>query len=69
MSDKTLTIDELADVLKMRPETARHKYRRAPATLPPPVLMPGAKSPIWLESTVFAWLKKHESTTEPGGEA
>lgn len=64
MTDKTLDIDQLAEVLHLSPFTIKSALSKNPDRLPPRVQIRGlAKSkPIWLESVVFDWLKTKSLT-------
>ena len=54
---KTMTIDELAPLLKRDVETLRRDLNRRPESLPPKLMIPGSRRLVWLEQDVKAWLQ------------
>jgi predicted DNA-binding transcriptional regulator AlpA len=54
---KTLTINDLAEVLHVKPATIHDRMYRNPKMLPPRLAIPGKSKPLWLEEDVLAWLK------------
>lgn len=54
---KTLTVDDMAALLKRSVSTIRSDVSRRPHTLPPRLIVPGTKAVMWLEADVFAWLE------------
>ena len=60
MSTQTLGIPEIAALLHKSPNTIRRQVSEQPHLLPPRVVIPGSRRVLWLESTVYAWLKRHE---------
>lgn len=65
MADKTLDVDQLAAMLRLQPVTVKSALSKNPERLPPRVQIAGVSKskPIWLESVVFAWLKKRSQAT------
>lgn len=57
MELKTLGVEELAILLKRKPDTIRSDARRRPDTLPPRIIIPGTSKLIWLEEDVANWIK------------
>jgi hypothetical protein len=55
---KTITIDELAPLLKRDVETLRRDLSRRPESLPPRLLIPGTRRLVWLEQDVKEWLRR-----------
>jgi hypothetical protein len=55
---KTMTIDELAPLLKRDVETLRRDLSRRPESLPPRLLIPGTRRLVWLEQDVKEWLRR-----------
>lgn len=54
---KTMTIDDLAVLLKRSPSTVKCDVSRRPHTLPPRLMVPGCKGVMWLEADVQDWLE------------
>jgi hypothetical protein len=54
----TLTIEQLAEVLKKSPRTIRSDMVRSPNSIPPWFKCAGAKKPLWLQSTVTRFLEE-----------
>lgn len=52
----TLDVNGLAEILKKSPASIRSDLSRNPRLLPPRLLI-GCKKPLWLVSTVLAWLE------------
>ena len=55
---RTMTIDELAPLLKRDVETLRRDLSRRPESLPPRLLIPGTRRLVWLEQDVKEWLRR-----------
>ena len=55
MSDRYLTVDDLARLLCLSPGTIRNKLSRG-ESLPPSVRLPGCRRRLWRESQVIKWL-------------
>ena len=53
---KTLNIEELAAKIGKSPRTVRTDMVRRPEAIPRWFKLPGARRPLWLESTVDAFL-------------
>lgn len=58
MSIKTLGVEELAVLLRRKPDTIRSDARRRPNTLPPRIVIPGTTKLLWLEEDVADWIKE-----------
>lgn len=58
MSIKTLGVEELAVLLRRKPDTIRSDARRRPNTLPPRIVIPGTTKLLWLEEDVADWMKE-----------
>lgn len=54
---KTLTVEDMAALLKRSVSTVKSDVSRRPHTLPPRLVVPGTKAVMWLESDVHAWLE------------
>ncbi|NBT00839.1 MAG: hypothetical protein EBS61_09485 [Betaproteobacteria bacterium] len=54
---KTMTINDLAPLLKRDVETLRRDLNRRPESLPPKLMIPGSRRLVWLEQDVKAWLQ------------
>ncbi len=64
--DRTLDAAELgARYLYKTEATVWADLSRAPARLPPPIHIPGARKTLWLESTVVAWLEACQVSEKP----
>jgi len=59
LSDKLLTPKELAELLRLSPETVKADAHRSPHKLPPRFKRPGSNRLLWRQSDVDAWMKKH----------
>jgi hypothetical protein len=57
MELKTLGVEELAVLLRRKPDTIRSDARRRPNTLPPRIVIPGTTKLLWLEEDVADWMK------------
>ena len=55
---KTLTVEDLAAVLHKDVATVAADVSRAPERLPPRLVIPGQKKPLWLEDDVVEWLRQ-----------
>lgn len=53
---KTITIEELAERIGKSPRTVRTDMVRRPHAIPRWFKLPGARKPLWLESTVDEFL-------------
>jgi predicted DNA-binding transcriptional regulator AlpA len=51
-----LTIEDLANILRVSKESIITRRSRAPETLPPSLNLPGHKAPKWRQEDVEAWL-------------
>lgn len=56
MSEKLLTPKDLAELLRLSPETIKSDARRSPEKLPPRFIRPGSNRLLWKQSDVDAWL-------------
>lgn len=58
MSDlpRLLTVDDLADIVHLSPNTVRAKASRCPDALPPPVR--GLSKLLWSPDVVAAWFRR-----------
>jgi predicted DNA-binding transcriptional regulator AlpA len=65
MSERLLTPKDLAEILRLSPETVRADARRAPNKLPPRFKRPGSNRLLWKQSDVDAWLGAIQ-TEKPG---
>ena len=54
----TLTIEQLAEILKKSPKTIRSDMVRSPNSLPRWFKCAGAKKPLWLQATVTQFLEE-----------
>lgn len=54
---KTLTPEDLAQLLHRKAETIKVDVRRRPHTLPPRLRIPGSTKLLWLEADVVAWIE------------
>ena len=63
--DRLLTIDEVADLLRVRPKTIHYNKSQHPERVPPWIRLPGFRSPLWRLKDVLAWIEKGVA----GGEA
>lgn len=61
---RTLTVEDLATLLKRSVSTIKSDVSRRPDTLPPRLVVPGSKAVMWLEADVHAWLDSLRS--KPG---
>lgn len=57
MNLKTLTIEDLANLLKRSVSTIRSDVTRRPQSLPPRLEVPGSRTILWLEQDVLDWLQ------------
>lgn len=39
---------------------------RRPSSLPPSILPPGTRKPLWIVADVIQWLREHPDTSLPG---
>lgn len=60
-SIKTLTIKELATVLKRSPTTIATEVTKAPHKLPPRLKLPGSRKVLWLATDVERWLDEYRT--------
>jgi predicted DNA-binding transcriptional regulator AlpA len=58
MSEKLLTPKELAELLRLSPETIKADARRNPGKLPPRFKRPGSNRLLWKQSDVEEWLRR-----------
>lgn len=56
---KTMNIEELAARIGKSPKTVRTDMVRRPDALPRWFKLPGARKPLWMESTVDQFLLEH----------
>jgi len=54
----TLTIEQLAEILKKSPKTIKSDMVRSPSSLPRWFKCAGAKKPLWLQATVTRFLEE-----------
>ena len=59
MSEKLLTPKDLADLLRLSPETVKADSRRAPEKLPPRFKRPGSNRLLWRQGDVDQWMETH----------
>jgi predicted DNA-binding transcriptional regulator AlpA len=59
MTDKLLTPRDLAELLRLSPETIKADARRNPDKLPPRFKRPGSNRILWRKEDVEQWLLKH----------
>jgi predicted DNA-binding transcriptional regulator AlpA len=59
MTDKLLTPHDLAELLRLSPETVKADARRNPEKLPPRFNRPGSNRILWRKADVDEWLLKH----------
>lgn len=55
---RTITVEELAEVIGRKASTIRADIHRRPSTLPPRLRIPGSTRLLWLESDVRSWLEQ-----------
>lgn len=55
-----LDYEDLSRLLKVAVGTLKNRYSQAPNTLPPAILIPGHRGPLWMLTTVLGWLESHE---------
>ena len=55
----TMTIDDVAKLLKRSPSTVATEVSKAPHKLPPRLRLPGSRKILWLRSDVEAWIHEH----------
>jgi predicted DNA-binding transcriptional regulator AlpA len=60
MLPETMGTAEMAVLLHKSERTIKKDVSVAPWTLPPRVRIPGSRRVMWLRSTVYDWLKKHQ---------
>jgi hypothetical protein len=58
MTEKLLTPKELAELLRLSPETVKADCRRAPEKLPPRFKRPGSNRLLWRLSDVEKWMEE-----------
>jgi predicted DNA-binding transcriptional regulator AlpA len=56
--DRLLTIDEVADLLRVRPKTIHYNKSQHPERVPPWIRLPGFRSPLWRLKDVRAWIEQ-----------
>lgn len=54
----TLTIDQVAEILKKSPATVRSDLARNPSALPPVVRIENSRRPLWRLIDVERWLEE-----------
>lgn len=59
-------IDGLAAILHKTPGTIAQDRLRRPDSLPPALVPPGARRPLWIVADVIAWLRQQPETALPG---
>lgn len=59
MHDKLLTIDDLANVLRLSRAQIYRLSSAKPTSLPPAVRLPGSRRLRWRRQDVDAWLANH----------
>jgi predicted DNA-binding transcriptional regulator AlpA len=64
VNEKLLTPKDLAEILRLSPETVKADARRSPDKLPPRFKRPGSNRLLWRQADVDAWLQTH--TTRGG---
>ena len=55
----TMTIEDVAKLLKRSPSTVATEVSKAPHKLPPRLRLPGSRKILWLRSDVEAWIHEH----------
>ncbi len=58
----TLTLRDLAVILRIDPRTLQNRIYKDPKSVPPWVKLPGQSRLIWLREDVENWLKAHRQT-------
>ena len=58
MIPKTLTVEDLAEILHMEPKSLHNRVYQRPETLPESLKIPGSRRVLWFETTVLKWLKE-----------
>ena len=56
--DRLLTIEEVADLLRVRPKTIHHNKSQHPERVPPWIRLPGFRSALWRLKDVRAWIEQ-----------
>jgi predicted DNA-binding transcriptional regulator AlpA len=56
MNEKLLTPKDLAEILRLSPETVKADARRSPDKLPPRFKRPGSNRLLWRQADVDAWI-------------
>lgn len=56
---ETMTISDVAKLLKKSPSTVATEVSKAPHKLPPRLCLPGSRRILWLRSDVEAWINEH----------
>lgn len=59
----TLTIDDLAKMLRRAPTTIATEVSKSPHKLPPRLKLPGSRRVLWLRADVIKWLIEHRATS------
>jgi len=62
--DRLLTVDEVADLLRMRPKTLRYYKSQYPERVPPWIRLPGMRPPLWRLKDVRAFIDQGVSEGE-----
>lgn len=58
MTEKLLTPKDIAELLRLSPETVKADCRRAPEKLPPRFKRPGSNRLLWRLSDVEKWMEQ-----------
>lgn len=58
---KTLTVEDLSELIGRKASTIRTDVSRRPESLPPRLRIPGSSKVLWLETDVRAWLESCRS--------
>jgi len=58
MAEKLLTPKDIAELLRLSPETVKADCRRAPEKLPPRFRRPGSNRLLWRLSDVEKWMEQ-----------
>lgn len=57
---KWLTVADLAEILRLKPQTIYNRLCRQPDTLPPATRVPGFRGPRWSLKIVRDWQAQYE---------
>lgn len=61
-----IDVNGLARLLYRTPATLLEDRVRRPDSLPPALLPPGSRKPLWIVDDVIRWLREHPDLTKPG---